>query len=63
MLQYSGVSTYSHSSNFGTVMLLCPAEVVNEGYQRKPTFSSWARKNAKALMKDCSDVKEHGFFI
>ena len=54
--------TYSHSSNFGAI-LLCPEDITNEGYRQKSPFRSWATSNAKSLFKNCPDVKEHGFFI
>jgi hypothetical protein len=45
--------------------MLCSDEAVNKGYQRKSSFSSWAKKNSKPLMekKNSLDFKQRGFFI
>lgn len=54
--------TYSHSSDFGAIVL-CPTDVVNEGYRQKAPFRAWALQNAKALLRKYPDVKGNGLFI
>jgi hypothetical protein len=54
--------TYSHSSDFGAV-LLCPGDILNEGYRQKSPFRKWASENAKNILECCPDVKQHGLFV
>jgi hypothetical protein len=50
--------TYGHSSDFGAIVL-CPGDVVNDGYQQKSPFRKWAKENAKEILKNHLGVKKH----
>ncbi|CZR67963.1 uncharacterized protein PAC_17862 [Phialocephala subalpina] len=55
--------SYHHSSDFGAIQI-CTDQVINESYRQKVPFSRWANnENTKVLLKDCPDIKAHGFFI
>lgn len=54
--------TYSHSADFGAI-LLCPEEVALAGFSQKSPFREWARENAQLILKNAPDAKEHGIFI
>lgn len=54
--------TFSLKSSFGAVLISSGAVVRDRFYHSAP-FRKWAKQNAKAILENYPETKEHGFYV